>query len=267
MSGPDVENQHHWREKELEDELHIQEQIIDEMDREIKRVIQAGQQRLNIEITVIQNQRRYVQAHRERDRIAIELMGHRNTHGSYRRIVPENMLSEEEIARREEDRRSEDSAHEARERLQRAPGGSARRNSHMRTSPINASPQTPIRFATIGGTPPPRSAFTTPPRINRSPNQEPPRNPNTSPVTTPPNTRQVPLRQSPDDYHQSVPDSHLRLPPIVSSPGDNELAGPLVSSPSDALDGRRPGNRQTRSAEGSRSRGNRTEQFKPTLKF
>ena len=261
MSGPDVENQHHWREKELEDELAIQEAIIDEMNMEIDRAIQQSQQRLDIELRLIQGRQRYREAQAKRDRIAIRLMEHRAIHGSYQRVVPENMLSDEEIQRREEDRRSEDSAHEAHERLHRAPGGSARRNSHMRTSPIDAAPQSPMRFATIGS-PSSRSAFTTPPRINRSHNQEPTRNPNTSPVTTPPITRRVrqgqrgsnPRNRRRTNYSTSA----LRALPPLSSPGGDGTG----------RQGARNGLRQTRSADGARRRrASQEEKFKPTLKF
>lgn len=260
MQGPDNDNPRHWEEIELEDQLEEHEIILDEMKAEIKRVREAAQDQLDNDIRVIENQQRYRDAAAGRDRIAIALMAHRSRYGSRHRIVPENILDDESIASRE----SERAIAEAREREQRAPGGSARRDS-LRTSPINSSPQTPIRFATIGG---PRSpvggggAFRTPPRSdsNRSPNQEPPRNPNTSPINTP----SPGLRRS--AFNLSRNRMRPLLPPIVPPPSDG-LDGPLVNSPSDSIDGRRPGNRQTRSAEGRQRRPPRTEKYKPTLKF
>ena len=258
--GPDTDNRHHWQEAELEDQLEEHEIILDEMKAEIKRVREAAQHQLDNDIRVIENQQRYRQAEIGRNRVAIALMEHRQRYGSRHRIVPENILDDESIASRE----SERAVAEAREREQRAPGGSARRDS-LRTSPINSSPQTPIRFATIGGARSPvggGGAFTTPPRSDsdRSPNQEPrPRNPNTSPINTPsPGIRRPAFNLSRNRMRPL-------LPPIVPPPAD-ELNGPLVNSPSDN-DGRRPGNRQTRSAEGRQRNIRRTEQFKPTLKF
>ena len=257
--GPDTDNRHHWQEEELEDQLEEHEIILDEMKAEIKRVREAAQHQLDNDIRVIENQERYRQAEIGRNRVAIALMEHRRRYGSRHRIVPENILDDASIASRE----SERAVAEAREREQRAPGGSARRDSLL-TSPINASPQTPVRFATIGGARSPvggDGAFRTPPRSdsNRSPNQEPNRNPNTSPINTPSPGLHRPLFNLSRNRMRSL------LPPIVP-PQSDELNGPLVNSPSDN-DGRRPGNRQTRSAEGRQRRPARTEQFKPTLKF
>lgn len=267
MSGPDNENQHHWRERDLEQELEACEEIIDEMNEEILRLRISTRSRLNDEIARVENRREYVDAKNERNRIGIELMTHIEQHGSYRRVTPDNLLDDDQIRMRAEARR-------ARQRGQRAPGGSARRerrgSSSLITSPVT-TPESTMRFATIGGssaftTPPRRSAFTTPPRSdsNRSSNQE-PSNTRTSPIQTPnrpigsQGRRRYGNRRTTINLH-----TNRISPPNVDGDDDESL----VRSPSDSgLDGRRPGNRATRSAERQERGSRRTEQFKPTLKF
>lgn len=267
-SGPDNENPHHWREEDLERELEECEKKIDEMNEEILRLRISTRSRLNDEIARVENRREYVDAKNERNRLGIALMEHRSRHGSRhpqtsRRPLP-NLLSDEQIQMREEARR-------ASQRGERAPGGSARRNSRrhsLRTSPVNTTPQSTMRFATIGGrTPPPAigggGAFTTPPRSgsNRSTNQEQP-NTRTSPIQTP---------NRPQGSHGGRRYQNRRallLHNRISPPTSDDEG--LVSSPGgDGMDGRRPGRRQTRSADGARRRrgDSRTEKFKPTLKF
>jgi hypothetical protein len=258
MSGPDNENQHHWRERDLEEELEACEEIIDRMNNEILELRISTRRQLEAEIASVENRQEYVDAKNERDRIAVRLMEHREQHGSYRRVTPDNLLDDEQIRMREEARR-------ARQRGERAPGGSARRQrrSSFTTSPVT-TPETSMRFATIGGssaftTPPRRSAFTAPPRSDsgRSSNQE-PSNTRTSPIQTPNRPRGT---QSSRRYQRRATNySTNRIsPPPLDDDG-------LIRSPSDSgLDGRRPGNRNTRSADGTRP--SRPAQFKPTLKF
>lgn len=248
--------EHYNREENLEEEIAKQRDILKRMEDEILAIRMEEDGR----IYNVEQQRIYRQANHRLNLATIALEDHLGEHGSYhslrtRRPRP-NLLSDEQIRMRR-------AAMEASQRGELAPGGSARRHS-LRTSPVNTTPESPIRFATIGGrTPPPTigggGAFTTPPRSdsNRSSNQE-PSDTRTSPIQTP--NRPIGSRGGRGyvNRRRTFDPRSNRISPPNADDGES-----LVRSPSD---GRQPGNRNTRSAEG-RQRRPRTEQFKPTLKF